>query len=113
MGPKIVPAPPTMVTSNISTDLSMPKAIDGSDVEIFLGIEGAAGGAHGARQGEDLHLLGEHVDAERAGGILVLTDGDQAGAEAAARQAPGNQQGVDPQTPARRSRSSSGPGTGS
>jgi len=29
-GPKIVPAPPTMVTNSISTDLSMPKAITGS-----------------------------------------------------------------------------------
>src|ERR687898_2279379 len=67
----------------------------GIDVEVFLGIEGATGRAHGAGQGQDLHLLGKHVDAERARRVLVLADGDQAGAEAVARQLPGDQQGDD------------------
>src|SRR6188508_3737335 len=62
------------------------------DVEVLLGIEGAAGGTHRTRQSEHLHLLGKHIDAERARGILVLSDRDQAGAEAAAGQPPGDQQ---------------------
>src|SRR5437868_1290825 len=63
----------------------------GIDVEIFLGIERAARRAHRARQDEHLHLLGEDVDAERPGSVLVLPNGDQTSAEAASRQPPGDQ----------------------
>src|SRR5580704_12169968 len=63
----------------------------GIDVEIFLGVEGAAGRAHGARQGQHPYFLGEDVDAQCARRFLVLADGDQAGAEAAARELPGDQ----------------------
>src|SRR3989449_10582459 len=92
-GPKSVPAPPTMGRMMISTESGMPKTVLGWSENKVKRVERPANAGQERRDDHREHLVAKRRHADGLGGALVLADGRQVHAEAAALDGRGHGRG--------------------
>src|SRR2546422_1153598 len=92
-GPKSVPAPPTMGRMMISTESGMPKTVLGWSEKRVNRVDRPANAGQERRDDHREHLVAKRRHADGLGGALVLADGRQVHAEAAALDGRGHGRG--------------------